>query len=226
MNTHLFKKSVISMSILFVSISANGGTVLTDGDFSNWQVDYSFSGGSATRIPNGGNPGAFFSLTASSALASVLTSNPIFGYSPATDGAILSLNFQADVVGISDLLDTTGDTVPQFAFTVIQNGDVYWHAIAFNSANWTNIGTADLSASDFTSPFTAGVPDFSTNGSPITFGIAAATDFASGMEFGVDNYQVSINSVPIPPALFLFSTGLIVLSCVTEKTRWIYGKRC
>ena len=57
-------------------------------------------------------------------------------------------------------------------------------------------------------------PDFSANGSPIQVGFyraVATTDHAWTMVTGIDNWQVTIHSVPGPTALSVLPFGALAL---------------
>ncbi len=218
MNNKLPFNFLFALLLLGFMVNANAALVISDGDFSAWN-GFAFGPSSYTRIATGGAPGAYLSMTASGSQGALVLFAGGAAYDPATDGAISSISFSADLTGTSDMLTTAGDPVPQFGFVLVQGGVwIYAHYVAFDAVDWTHVATGNLVSSDFGlppgasgSPGVSDVPDFSTAGDRIQFGVIVDSEAAPGMDFGMDNFTLNVNTVPLPAAVYLFGSALGLL---------------
>ena len=181
-----------------------------DGTFNNsdWsEIPYvNGSGGSsrAVQIDRNGNPERFYQVTTTvnggpACGAGVYLRNS-FTYSPATQGAIYNIDYSVDLIAFS----LYGEAEPMIA----QNGNLYIGPEVYNTAGtWQTFTESNLMATSFAKLVTGtgngelGVdetshPDFSTNGSTITFGFIVPDSTVSNPYTtigGVDNYTLTVH---------------------------------
>jgi len=192
-----------------------------------------------TRESVGGNPGDFLRLqTIPSGGTIVIGSyiNSAATWNPSTQGAIDTVDLGIDVTlfsGVPGFSDGQG-----FGIALQQGGQIFGNGFAvtglqntFNArtilgAGQANFGLVDPStgSTDFTTN-----PDFSTSGSPISFGFAVANSGgspASGTTAGYDNLSLTVNLVEEPPVgipepgtLTLLGLGLAGLGFARRRKR-------
>jgi len=174
-----------------------------------------------TVEPTGGDTGSWvqFSENLSSAtpldVSTGLLTNA-WVYNPATQGQIFSINYSADVFGVSGISPVA---VQPFLF---QSGNYYFSISGTTAAagSWQFSSATGQTAADFfeINP-TSGVseaanPNFSAGGAPITFGYVMALSVVTGASEGYDNINIRVvNSVPEPASFMPLGAGigLIVL---------------
>jgi hypothetical protein len=198
------------LSGFFPIVECRADTTFFDGTFSNsdWSevlyVNGNGGSSSAAQTASGGNPGSFYQVTTSvnpgpACGAGVYLRNG-FTYSPSTQGAIYNLDYSVDLIAIS----LYGEAEP----VVSQNGNIYFGPELYTTAGtWQTLTETNLMAADFARLITGtpngelgadgtSHPDFSTNGSPITFGFIVP-DSSMTTPYttigGVDNYTLTVH---------------------------------
>lgn len=141
--------------------------------------------------------------------------NTLAVYDPSVQGALGSLDFGVDAIHCC----LTGNM--GFYGVLEQDGNVYISDVVdVDMREWIPVSALDLLSTNFvslqsivdgTTPFG---PDFSENGSPITFGYALSNTITDGTGMinvfhRVDNWSVTANPVPVPAALPLFASALL-----------------
>lgn len=221
-------KRVLLMLVLGIFVSpANAATiVLSDTEFNDadWALTVLFTtGGSITASqapnigrPEAGNPGNYRDVintgivNPSTINMAALHINPLLTYDPTSQGAIDTIDFSIDYQNFS-----AGQAV-QFALgqgsTTAFTSSVFVTTSSGTGA-WNNFSLASLSSIDFPSI------DFSSSAAPIAFGFRTANSGQIGtFEVGYDNFEVTVvNTVPIPGALWLLSSGLMCLIGIARR---------
>ena len=229
--------------LLTPALHATTVTVIDDGTFSpaNYAVMDSVSGpgyfpgtGTATQVTTGGDPGDFqedvfetSTVPATSIPAGYppyyydareASINLVDSYDPATEGAILDVNFSADLKS-----DTAGDPAFDITFYAEQNGYLY-HSVDLStsdiSSSWTLYTDSESDSSAFTYPASITHPglDFSSAGAPIYFGIGVSylDSSPSTNGFDLDNLKVTVDSantiVPEPMTWGLLLVGQAMMA--------------
>lgn len=236
---------VAALSIMSAAGSARAQSVsYAQGTFNpaDWQtVTIAQTGGFnlALSLPaSGGNPGQFWQIDQTRAITGpgagdlrVGNINTLFTYNPSTNGAVESLRFGFDLLGIS----SSGFNTQFFGFyrpIIQQNGALFtvlssdvqattnWSSFAFAftpTSNWASVITGDLSK-----------PDFSSAGSEIEFGwrfsgggsCNAARCVAVSTSAGLDNFTVDVTSVvPEPSTYALMAVGLAGVLVLKRRRR-------
>ena len=150
-------------------------------------------------------------------------------YVPSTDGAIsnLAVSIDAEITGILNAGETMG-----LEFIVQQDGTWYTSFLTFVegiASGWQHIGPVTLTANDFqikneTGTF-AGGPNFTLSGTSLTFGYATwdgnpvGSNGASAVGWGVDNFNVTLNTVPEPSTYALAILGALSLAAFGRRVR-------
>ena len=200
--THTF---VTAASLLLLATTAFADVTFSDNTFNNgtWTLTSVQVGGggstSAGQQVAGGNPGSFRQITNT---VNAVANSYIYGvhlnttatYTPATDGAISTIDYAEDSLLISGFGSgqATGPALQQ-------GGNNYVLITALSTPNfaWTHHSAAGLGATAFGQLTTSGVntnnhPDFSCSGSLIVFGFFRdnSTPSASGYTQvgGIDNW--------------------------------------
>jgi hypothetical protein len=243
------KKLLAGLAIgLFLvgGVSIAQAALIQDGDFVAWS-SFSFvtddpfvagpppnnSNGNAVTVATGGNPGAFLQATHTMTYGDTIWTGGIktdFSYNTAIDGAIDFLSVTADL-----LHPSAGATAWQLV--IQQEGQRYYSfpfgAFSHNNS-WLTAAASNLVATDFdTNPWAGngGIiadgnqPDFGSAAMPLQFGFMFGNGLSSygtlTNTLGLDNFSVSTTSspVPLPPAIFLFGTGLAGLAGIRFKRK-------
>jgi hypothetical protein len=242
---HLFIVSgiLVSFGTIAVSDSLGGGMTYADSEFleSAWTATkvYDSTPGEmasfwSAQSPQGGNPGAFrrisitFNYPGYPALVNVAVANISDAalYAPSTQGAISSIDYSIDDAFLSEI---GGSTTIAYECILLQNDTYYSAARVYDYfLSWTKHSFVGLTASDFSRLAGPGAsyPDFTTTGAPMQFGYACWSGGGTGapttiiIDGGVDNWSVTVNSVPEPSALVLI--GIAALGVLAYAgTRWL-----
>jgi hypothetical protein len=175
----------------------------SDGDFgTNWSATQLGQTGSvaASRIANGGNPGAYWSVTnnVDTTDISAVSLRSDFTFNPSVSGAIQDLSFSYDA--ITNISGQGQGTAP----ALMQNGKLY-EVQPENTgyySSYTSISFAVLHAESFFAFDGSHThPDFSTAGATIAFGFANSNG-GTGIfshrttQSHYDNFSVVVNFTP------------------------------
>lgn len=245
---HPFKKGCMSRNciIAFVllavtfSFGLQASVIISDTEFAttDWNEtavwNPSAANGTtawATQETSGGNPGAY-RLVAYNVISPVETtiafasSYQAVTYSPASQGAISSINFRAD------LRNPTPRNIA-FAWLAEQGGKYYqggWQVVPadFLGGNqWLPYAEPPLTAANFNEVTASGYdwnshPDFDSGGA-IKFGFwAQDSTLGDNIPFWlhVDNWQASLTTVPEPGGVVVLATvGAIALIAIFASRR-------
>lgn len=236
---HLWVKrglSHLALSLVMLVLVSHAGAVsYFDGNFdSGWTTAVFGSGSyssSASQMTTGGNPDKYFRITNYTGVSSQVYGfymNTNATYNPSVLGAIGSIDYYEDQRYFS------GDGNHQAAgVALFQDGTYYFTTRGgyTNSSTWgpllsgipapfTPIDTTGLTANDFRTLASASDhPDFTSNGEAITFGFFRANSISLEEVAGIDNWQVTVNPVPLPPSALLLGSGLLGLWAVRRKYR-------
>jgi hypothetical protein len=204
-----------SSASALLMVSASPPVVFADGDFvpGAW-TSTGFSGTpprtpsseyAVARLADGGNPGAFLSVTygplATSAPMQVVHAAQAAVYDPAQFGAIYSIDFRAECKAIAGQGDRMHLAPMLRQGARIYVGNSYFRQTCESSAWAFADGRGSLVASDFEifdgpdCGAAESCPDFSAAAAPITFGVITVNelvDASTSPAHGVDNWQVSI----------------------------------
>ena len=228
--------AIVAVSVL-AAATARGDFTLSDGTFAdtNWSLSLDPGGPagiglteSGAQSATGGNPGSYRRMTES---ATFFTDAGIFhqylagSYNPAVSGAISSIDYTEDHILFSKTGDTTVKSIP----ALLQNGLIYFSAIALpvTSAAWTTATESGLDSttfSAFSSQPPTPHPDFSASGGVITFGYLIfdnGTGLNATTTHGIDNWAFTVHTaggtVPEPGSALLL--GLGAFACVLARRR-------
>jgi hypothetical protein len=230
-----------AISLLFTTVQSNAATVFTDDTFNDadWTASIIFQDGqtpsfTATQISSGGNPGAYRQVQHTYGglvnNGSIVVGHLMDGatYDPSIDGAVSTIDFSFDLI----LFDGGDSRTVAYGGLILQNNSYYSGGYTTTSTVpttnvWESNSIEDLFASDFSLVMGAGPaqPDFSSSGSIIQFGYFSGNSTFPATQTttlsGIDNWSTTINPsiVPIPPALYLFGTGLLGLIGMAKRKK-------
>eukprot|EP00172_Hildenbrandia_rubra_P003701 Plantae.Rhodophyta-Hildenbrandia_rubra.ctg62209.p1 GENE.Plantae.Rhodophyta-Hildenbrandia_rubra.ctg62209~~Plantae.Rhodophyta-Hildenbrandia_rubra.ctg62209.p1 ORF type:complete len:274 (-),score=9.82 Plantae.Rhodophyta-Hildenbrandia_rubra.ctg62209:469-1290(-) len=168
------------------------------------------SGSSVNRLGNGGNTGPFLESTHVINFGDTIYSgaaNSLATYNTRQSGAIDSIDFSVDLYH-----PEAGATAWQL---YVQQDDVNYFSYPLNAfsenASWVTFTLENLTQDSFDTNVLAGFagevadgnsPDFSLEGTPLTFGYVLGNTLPSGESFinmlGVDNWSVTIEAGILP----------------------------
>lgn len=178
----------------------------------------SAGGQTASQVANGGNtgsiPDAFRSVrTNTNGLVVTFHSAANNTYDPSL-GAITSLDFSLDFRNITLLGDG------QLVQLAIEQAGVHYLGPGLTTVsggiNWTTFDSIQVTSDDFTlADFTPGTPDFTSSGTPITFGFSTANNGGNTIEVGYDNWTVNVAAVPEPSSFAMM--GACVGFCILRR---------
>lgn len=222
-----------------LAMPATASIVFADNtfDLADYTIDTSQSGGASINISQtltGGDPGAALQTliqdpgSPSPFRTSQFLLNSSFLYDPGAQGAIQTIDFMGDVFAFMDPGPLTGVGISAVLF---QGGNYYLHNIGLSAVNgiWQTGSQNGLLETDFnlvTDQLTLATnntsyPDF--NNGQIQFGLLFATGnfgtIAQNWDIRLDNISYTVNAVPVPPALLLFSSGLLGLVGVARHKK-------
>lgn len=214
-----------------LAMPAAASTVFTDNTFAlaDYTIVTSQSGGASintSQILTGGNPGAALQTliqdpgSPSPFSTSQFLLNTSFLYDPGTQGAIQTIDFMGDSFADMQPGPLTGNGISAVLF---QGGNYYLHNIGLSVVNsvWQTGSQSGLMATDFnlvTDLLTLATnnssnPDFTSG--QIQLGLLFATGnfgtIAQNWDIRLDNISYTVNAVPVPPAFWLFGSGLLGL---------------
>ena len=197
-------------------VNAGISRTFTDGDFASGWTDVSVVGddpnvsgtgpgtstfdGSTVRS-SGGNPGAYREIVhtiqyGDRIFSGGLNSNAV--YDPSVSGAINEIDFSSDFIRQSAAGGASGWTI-----LIKQNGNLYFvERLAITNSSWKSFTSSSLTEEDFTEALPGIIPnnnhpDFSSSGSPITFGYVFTNGLTGpgtlALTHKVDNWSVTVN---------------------------------
>jgi hypothetical protein len=234
------KKNLLALAVMAAACSSaiaenSLQTVFSDTEFhtADWFYEIGAWGGGSgfsTQELTGGNPGAYslinLSMTAGEGGVGLHAFKYSAVYNPATQGAIVSVAFSEDLRLVSG-------SVPGMSSgsVLLQNGLRYYRwCWETDSVSWTTRTASGVGSesyhidglqNDGINPLH---PDFSTNGSPITFGYFRNIQGIAGTNFfmtsGVDNWTTTVVSVPEPSTV-----GLLISSILMGGGAWILRRK-
>ena len=202
-----FGGSVITASADIITFAEN---TFDDANWNTLVVVGPSGGQTAVQASDGGNSGTvpdpFRSVTTNTSQGVVTAhADSSNTYDPST-AAITSLDFSIDFRNISffGAGQNVGPMLEQAGVHYVGPGTI----TGPGGTNWTNYSLTGLTSDNFgPADSSAGNPDFSVNGSPITFGFATRNSGGNTIEVGYDNWSTIVATVPEPSA-FLYG-GLI-----------------
>jgi hypothetical protein len=232
------KRTLLSLVIvcgLFLCLSpATEGfsindTVFNDSDWEHIVIwDQTPGGGSfsAFQAESGGNPGYYQQGNHTYGPGNVRYGHVFVGtgaYDLSVMNPILSVDYSYDFIVFTAA--STGSPAVGTELLVRQDGQYFVgpNTDFFYGDPWKSVSLT-INVDDFRMITSSGYideqPDFSSNGGTIEFGYISAnrTGFENNYhDFGIDNFEVSVNAVPIPAAVWLLSSGLIALLGFRKK---------
>ncbi|HUT92486.1 MAG TPA: PEP-CTERM sorting domain-containing protein [Thermoguttaceae bacterium] len=221
------KASIVPLAavVVLVAVGQVKGMVIADEDFlvDDWShlILYSCNFGQATldftqRELSGGNPDDYqkgqHTLEGTSSL--------IFDGHLFVGGGTYDPSSQAAVQSIDISYDTKTFTPPGAASGLFlkQGGVNYIHEVNSNYyTDWSTVSETGLLATDpwwyvvGSSGTSSGSPDFSATGAPMEFGyytfnwIPLVMEGLTVFDWGIDNFSVTVNPVPEPSTLIVWS---------------------
>lgn len=172
----------------------------------------------AGQVTSGGNAGAYRQVNHVYDAGIIVVGHAKSGalYDPAATGAIVAIAYSYDLIH----LDPPPGQAVAYGIALFQGGNVYSTPLDnIFPATWTSFGASGLTAANFALRAGAGpaTPDFSATGAPITFGYASFNNNTGGAPgltriSGIDNWQVTVTTVPVPAAGWLLGTAVAALA--------------
>jgi hypothetical protein len=183
----------------------------------------------AGQVITGGNPGSYRRIEQWGENGQVALAHFRDGavYTPATQGAITSLDFSFDI-NAPDAGSLKPPNPGEFDILLFQDGNYFTrHSLSANSTSaWETISGVGLVDVNFRKVPGPGAPDFSAAGSGIKFGFLTSTNNfgACGVPCdvgGIDNWSVTVHfaDAPEPGCLELGLSGMVLLGLGTLRRR-------
>ncbi len=235
MNKRLFL-GLVFLIVAFVNHAAFAGSVtFSDGTFNDtdWYADViKYSGPSpsfsAYQAVSGGNLGAYRNVQQHYGgdggiwLGHWLDDAT---YNPSAQGAITTIDSSFDLI----LFDGGDSDTVAYMILLEQDGVVYQAGYTLTTIEptinqWVHHAYSNLTADDFLDVFSNTLhPDFSASGGLMELGFISANGTSgfspTGTSSGIDNWSVSISSVPLPPAILFFVSGLLSIMGLRKSAR-------
>jgi hypothetical protein len=230
MNNRILKSLiVVTISALSLQEIAKAATFnFFDGTFndSDWIRAFQSTGSpsleTAEQSFSGGTPDAFRLMTHTwgNGIQGVVyhLSNQTI-YDPSTQGAIESIDYSADVIGLNDAPGVFGD-----GLLIQQDRRLFisaFTAVRFPSP-WQTKSVFGLTSDSFLSLDGGTAPDFSVQGEPISFGYIRTNTISgasTSIRHGIDNWSVnvtnvSVTSIPEPSSIL----GLLAIASLARTS--------
>ena len=207
------RKASFFLAVLIATSARAGTLTFTDGSFNpaDWSVTVRGSGTTtASQIPTGGNPDAFRQITnnVTSMMWGYHMNNGAV-YNPSAQGAITSIDYAEDAIVIA------GSGNLGSGPAVMQGGKLFIKPDSFGQTTWTHKTLTGLHGDSFFDPEGGPgpfQPNFSATGGPITFGFwRGNADGPYSMTTGIDNWSMTLNTVPEPAAIGLVLFPVVAL---------------
>ena len=194
------RRTSIPVVALLLSISHSvTAQTFYDGTFdpASWNTSQTMGAGGQTfsQEQTGGNPDEYFR-------AQTITNSPViyahinqaFTIDP-FETSIESIDFSIDIQNFVTFGQGMG-----FALALEQNGSVFFGpgqiTSSADTSQWVDFSQLALVESQFERQTGSADLDFSSSGSPITFGFRTANSNGNTITTGYDNYAVTVNVVP------------------------------
>ncbi|MEM9081581.1 MAG: hypothetical protein AAGC74_12915 [Verrucomicrobiota bacterium] len=213
----------ISWILVSIILPAHSATTFFSGEIgsSDWTTAQVIgNGGQVFSISmTDGNPDTFFRVeTIDTSFINYTHLNSSFIHNPATV-PINTIDFSIDVRNFFAFQQGMG-----FAVIAEQDNNIYQAPYLASSStpdtfDWhTRSQPNALFQSDFAAIVGNGTLDFSSSGSPITFGLLTFNSGGLGITAGFDNYQVTVNPVPEPTAPCFLIASTFFASAYRKRT--------
>jgi hypothetical protein len=225
------------VSAFTCSFSLRADNIFLDNTFSDptWVPTIVLQSGSvaASGAQTNYNGNDFLRLTVGNNVnhsgVAVYCHNSTFSYTPATQGAISSLDYLVQLMAISSV----NSARVAFASPMVRQNNTNYAATAFSSSetNWMPFAAGSLPADAFGALLVnSGAiivngslhPDFSSSGAPLTFGFCSVLNTVSGggnsATFGLDEVLIFVRSVRQQPSLGIVTIAGVVITGITNHT--------
>jgi len=203
--------------------------IFLDSNWSATKIVDTTAGATATFIAGqsvtGGNPGSYRQVqhTYDAGIIAVGHLNLSAIYDPSVTGAIASIAYSYDLIH----LNPPPSQAVAYSVLIYQNGTYYRRSFDnIFPETWTSFGSGGLTAANFVVAAGNGPanPDFSATGAPITFGYTSFNNNSGGAPglvrlSGIDNWQVAVTTVPLPPAAWLLATAMASVALRRARKR-------
>lgn len=196
------KGKLLILGSLTVAVQFANALSYSDGTFadSDWAMvtfPSSPTGQFTEQISAGGNPGAYKRVaTINNNFTYNAHLREAFTYDPSSMGAISSIDWSIDYKNFFSF------GLGQGYGLVLQQGGTIYRGNFFATGlggGWQTTSESGLTSLVFGDGISGSShPNFSSSGSPITFGFMTSNGNAATIDIGYDNYRVTLNSVPEP----------------------------
>lgn len=210
------------------TVTFTDGTFV-DGDWAASKIVDTTAGATASfvagQVTVGGNPGAYRQVqhTYDAGIIAVGHVKSAAVYDPSVTGAIQFIDYGFDLIH----LNPPPSQAVAYGLVLLQAGAYYRTGLDnIFTDTWTSFGHTGLTSANFVLVAGSGPtnPDFSATGAPIAFGYASYNNNTGGAPdlvrlSGIDNWQVAVTTVPLPPAAWLLGTGVAVVAARARLRR-------
>lgn len=217
-----------SLAVAALTPVATADILFSDTEFptAGWGVESVLIGGGGSvtnsQVLSGGNPGAFrrVDMTPGPTVGDAIYTLHRYGvttatrYDPATQGAILTLDFHIDFRNVPPSSPFNDQTV----FFGAKQGTAVFRGPGFRpdpSPAFASLSFSDMTAGDFISVGSSATFDLSATGAPIRFGFITYVVNTTGpnpSRSEYDNFSVTIHQAPAPGSLALAGLAGLVVS--------------